>query len=125
MILLILLVDLPIIPIVSTPSATSSLVRIDAEKVLCINRKVHYKNLNTQGGLGVAEDAVSCKSLVSESSSSLSSSPELSKPPPSTVFFSGVSNLVCHDDKSTSYVQAYMNHCVCNKWLRTFSSVDI
>ena len=85
-------------------------------KYICINRKIHHKNINTQGGLEVAEDTVS-KLLVSESSSSLSSSPELSKPPPSTVSFGGVSNLVCHDDKSTSYVQAYITAFTTNAYV--------
>ena len=55
------------------------------------------------GGWVVIEDAASCKPLVSESSPSDSSSLELSKP--STISLSGVSNLLCHDDKSTIYAR--------------------
>ena len=65
--------------------------------------------IDTQArGWVVTEDAAPCKSLVSESSPSVSSSLELSKL--SIVSLSGVSNLLCHDDKSTNYAQS-LYHC--------------
>lgn len=61
--------------------------------------------IDTQAeGWVVIEDAAPCKSLVSESSSSVSSLLGLFKS--SSVSLSGVSNLLCHDDKSTIYVHA-------------------
>ena len=61
--------------------------------------------IDTQAeGWVVIEDAAPCKSLVSESSPSVSSPLGLSKSSP--VSFSGVSNLLCHDDKSTIYAHA-------------------
>ena len=50
----------------------------------------------------VAEDAAPCKSSGSKSSS-VSPSLELSKQ--SIFSFGGISNLVCHDDKSTDYAE--------------------